>query len=183
MLARLEVLLGEYPFLSGRGAVLPLVLAVVAPLSAAGHGSRSWEFVYHSMLCGCYLALLISTHYYDLARQRVQGASQGVVNIRRDFCFASTELQEAFETWKMNKLLPRLLDSVQVAYIALFAVKLLKHRAACGPVHQLLALGGPITAMPRALRIEEAVVVDPLHTQHAWLQLQLGHTLHYALDG
>jgi hypothetical protein len=155
MLARLEVLLGEYPFLSGRGAVLPIVIAVFAPLSAAGHGSRSWEFVYHSMLCGCYLALLVSTHYYDLARQRVQGTSQGVVTVRREFCFASTELQEAFESWKRNRVLPLLLDAVQVAFIAVFAVKLIKHRAVCGLFHQFLALGGPMTAMPRALHLKK----------------------------
>jgi hypothetical protein len=152
VLARLEVLVSEYPFLCGRGAVLPVLLAFVAPLASAGRGSRAWDAAFQTAICGCYVALLLSMHLFDLARRRVEtkAGARGVA-VRRDCCFTSPELQEAFEGWRLKGPFWRLLDWATVAYVAAYMVKLARLRSVCGPLHLIWALGSFISSASRAL--------------------------------
>jgi hypothetical protein len=93
-------------------------------------------------LCLCLLALLYCVHLYDLARQRVQEVARSVdagIEIRRNFCFASTETQESFERWRHRAMFWRALDWGAVAHNGVFTLKLAWRRE-CGTSFQIVPL-------------------------------------------
>jgi hypothetical protein len=146
------VLLSEYPFLSGRGAVLPAALAFIAPLASAGQGSRAWDVTFQAAICSCYVALLVLMHFYDLSRRRIHALAevQGV-GVGRNFTFTSPELQESFEVWRMKGLFWRALDWGTFVILAAFTLKVISLWEACGPLHRLWALGAAMSWAPRVL--------------------------------